>query len=61
MNATPYSPLKAPQVHCKSRKRHMTLLECVDSYVTANALPNRRSACFRCMAGQRNRTDFAES
>jgi hypothetical protein len=52
---------KVPIVRCKARKKEMLLLECVDSYVNANALANRRSACFRCMAGQRNRSVFAES
>jgi hypothetical protein len=52
---------KVTTVHCRSRKRHMPLLECVDSYVSANAIPKQRSACFRCLAGQRNRTAFAAS
>jgi hypothetical protein len=52
---------KAKVVVCKSRKKEMTLLECVDSYVNANAVPNRRSACFRCLQGQRVRTEFASS
>ena len=55
-------PIRRVQVVvCKSRKKEMPLLECVDSYVNANAVPNRRSACFRCLQGQRTRTEFAAS
>ncbi len=48
-------------IQCKSRRKDLPLLDCVDSYVDANAIPNRRSACFRCLQGQRTRADFAGS
>lgn len=54
-----FSQLKAPVVQCKFRKREMPMLECIDSYVNANAMPNRRSACFRCTQGQKTRSQFA--
>ncbi len=52
---------KANQTYCKARKKAMPIMECLDSYVTANALPNRRSACHRCMQGQRTRVEYANS
>jgi len=48
-------------VQCKFRKKEMPMLECIDSYVNANAMPNRRSACFRCTQGQKTRVQFAGS
>jgi hypothetical protein len=48
-----------PIIHCKTRKRDVPLLDCVDSFVDANALPNRRSACYRCFDGQKNRHTLA--
>mgnify|MGYP006971721874 CR=1 FL=1 len=52
---------KVPEVYCKSRKKPMMLVDCMDSFVDANAIPNRRSACFRCLQGQRTRTAYASS
>lgn len=61
MNQIAFSTRKAPMIQCKSRRKDLPLLDCVDSYVDANAIPNRRSACFRCLQGQRTRADFAGS
>lgn len=61
MQQTAVRPKGVPEVYCKSRKKVMTQLECIDNYVTANAIPNRRSACYRCLQGQRTRCSFADS
>jgi len=55
------SARKCPVVLCKQRKKELPLVECVDSYVNANAIPNRRSACYRCMQGQRTRSEYSQS
>jgi hypothetical protein len=61
MQQSVFSQFKVPVVQCKFRKKEMPMLECIDSYVNANAMPNRRSACFRCTQGQRTRSQFAGS
>jgi hypothetical protein len=45
--------------HCRSRRRDVTLDQCLDGYVEANAFERRRSACFRCPLGRKNREAFA--
>jgi hypothetical protein len=54
-------PKSDPEVYCKSRKKVVSVLDCIDGYVTANAIPVRRSACYRCLQGQRTRCRFASS
>jgi len=61
MAQTAFSFRKTPMIQCKTRRKDIPLLDCVDSYVNANAIPNRRSACYRCLQGQKNRCDFALS
>jgi len=58
---TAFSIRRVTLVDCKNRKKELPLLECVDAYVTANAIPDRRSACFRCLQGQQKRAEFAAS
>ena len=45
--------------YCRSRRDHITLESCLDGYVDANAMERRRSACFRCPQGRRNREGFS--
>ena len=47
--------------YCKPRRRNLTLAQCMDDYVTSNALGRKRSACWLCPQGKRNRTSFAEA
>ncbi len=54
-----FSTMRTPTVYCKNRKKNLPTLDCVDAYVDANAIPRRRSACFRCLQGQKTRADFA--
>lgn len=54
-----FTSFRCPVVQCRSRKKDMPLMECLDSYVTANAIPNKRSACYRCTQGNRARSVFA--
>ena len=44
---------------CRSRRKDLSLDRCLNDYVEANAFENRRSACFRCPQGRKNRDDFA--
>lgn len=46
--------------YCKPRRKNLTLSDCLDDYSTANALMKKRSACWLCPQGKRNRTAFAE-
>lgn len=45
--------------YCKARRKELPLEKCLNDYVEANAFENRRSACFRCPQGRRNRELFA--
>ena len=47
--------------YCKPRRRSLTLDQCMNDYVTANALGRKRSACWLCPQGKRNRCAFAEA
>jgi hypothetical protein len=45
--------------YCKARRKELPMEKCLNDYVEANAFENRRSACFRCPQGRKNREDFA--
>jgi hypothetical protein len=45
--------------YCRARRKDLTLDKCLNDYVEANAFENRRSACFRCPQGRKNRETFA--
>jgi hypothetical protein len=47
--------------YCRSRRDQVTLEKCLDGYMEANAMERRRSACFRCPQGRRNRENFANN
>ncbi len=45
--------------YCRPRRKKLTLEKCLDDFLEANAFERRRSACFRCPQGRRNRETFA--
>ncbi len=45
--------------YCRARRKDLPLEKCLNDYVEANAFENRRSACFRCPQGRKNRETFA--
>ena len=46
--------------YCRPRRKHLPLEKCLDDFMESNAFEKRRSACFRCPQGRRNRESFAE-
>ena len=49
------------EFYCRPRRRRLTIEKCLDDYMNANALSNKRSACWRCPQGCQNRKTFASS
>lgn len=47
--------------YCRSRRDHITLESCLDGYMESNAMDRRRSACYRCPQGRRNRECFSSN
>lgn len=47
--------------YCRARRRRLQLHKCLDDYLNANAFNSRRSACWRCPQGRRNREEYAKS
>lgn len=45
--------------YCRHRRRTVSLDQCLDGYLNANAFPIRGSACWRCVQGWQIRRDFA--
>jgi hypothetical protein len=45
--------------YCRARRKDLTLDKCLNDYLEANAFDKRRSACFRCPQGRKNREGFA--
>jgi len=53
--------VKLPDVFtCRARRKDLTLGQCLDDYLDATVFSRRRSACFRCPQGRRNRETFAD-
>ena len=46
--------------YCRARRKELPLDKCLNDYLEANAFENRRSACFRCPQGSKNREGFAD-
>lgn len=46
--------------YCLARRRRLTLGRCLDDYLNANALTERKKVCYRCPQGRQNRQCFAE-
>lgn len=51
--------IESQEFYCRSKKRKVTTMECLERYVDANAFENKRSACWRCYQGKKVRTDYA--
>ena len=47
--------------YCRGRRKEVTLEQCLDRFVDANALQKKSSACLRCHIGLANRRRFAAS
>jgi hypothetical protein len=47
------------EFYCRTKKRRLTVGDCLERYVDANAFEKRKSACWRCFQGKRTRVDFA--
>ena len=47
--------------YCRARRRRIALHKCLDDYLEANAFNTRRSACWRCPQGRKNREEYADS
>jgi hypothetical protein len=45
--------------YCRARRKELSLDKCLNDYLEANAFERRRSACFRCPQGRKNREVFA--
>ncbi len=57
---SPVLTMLEDRFYCRSRRCVMTLEECIDRYVDADAFLARRSTCFRCPQGRRQRQAFAD-
>jgi hypothetical protein len=44
---------------CRARRKELSLDKCLNDYLESNAFEKRRSACFRCPQGRKNRELFA--
>lgn len=51
--------VESSEFYCRSKKRRVSMEECLERYVDANAFENKRSACWRCYQGRKVRTDYA--
>jgi hypothetical protein len=45
--------------YCRARRRRLTLGKCLDDYMNANAFEDKKSCCWKCPQGRRNRTEFS--
>lgn len=45
--------------YCRARRKELTLDKCLNDYLESNAFEKRRSACFRCPQGRKNRELFS--
>ncbi len=52
--------LAATTFPCKSRRKVLSLQQCLDDYLDANAMEKKRSCCWRCVQGRKNREGFSE-
>ena len=51
----------AERFYCANRRRRIVHAKCLDSYLDATAFDRRRSLCWRCPDGRKNRERFANS
>ena len=58
-NPEPQKMKLEDKFYCRARRKWLILDKCLNDYVNANAFEKRRSACYRCLQGRRNREAFA--
>lgn len=49
------------EFYCRPRRKRLTIDDCLEDYMDANAYEKQRSACYRCPLGRNVRRAFAES
>ncbi|MBM4386913.1 MAG: hypothetical protein FJ088_04185 [Deltaproteobacteria bacterium] len=49
------------EFYCRPRRKKLILDKCLDDFMNANAYENKRSVCWRCPIGRRNRENFSNS
>jgi len=57
----PKSFIEPETFYCKRLRRRQPVPKCIAMYVDANALRNKRKACFGCQQGQTVRASFSEN
>jgi hypothetical protein len=55
-----YIEEESPSFFCKPRRKVYTMEKCMSDFMQANAFEKRRSVCWRCSYGRKNREAFAE-
>lgn len=60
-HSTPDMKSLDDRFYCRAKRRVVMLVNCLDDYVDATSLEKRRSACFHCPHGRRNREAYASS
>lgn len=51
---------ESPMFLCKPRRRVMRMEKCLTDYLNANAMDKKRSVCWRCTFGRKNRVVYSE-
>jgi|GEM_PF-4198854 len=51
---------ESPTFFCKPRRKVLQVEQCLTDFLNANAFEKKRSVCWRCSYGRKNREDFAE-
>jgi len=51
---------RTDEFYCLARRRRLTLGKCLDDYLDANALTQRKKVCYRCPQGRANREAYAQ-
>jgi len=51
---------ESPMFLCKPRRRVMRMEKCLADYMNANAMDKKRSVCWRCSFGRKNRVAYSE-
>lgn len=55
-----YVDSDSPTFFCKPRRKVLGMEKCLTDYLNSNAFEKRRSVCWRCSFGRKNREDFSE-
>ena len=51
---------ESPTFFCKPRRKILGMEKCLTDFLNANAFEKRRSVCWRCSYGRKNREGFSE-